>query len=45
LNAGNFNLMAAVGRKSQIKPHSNLVLKPIIDNLHVFEADNEKAIF
>jgi multiple sugar transport system ATP-binding protein len=45
LNAGNFNLMAAVGRKSQIKPHSNLVLKPIIDNLHVFEADNERAIF
>jgi len=45
LNAGSFNLIAAVGRKSQIKPHTNLVLKPIIDNLHVFEADNERAIF
>jgi len=45
LNIGNFNLMAAVGRKSQIKPHSNLVLKPIIDNLHVFEPSSERAIF
>jgi multiple sugar transport system ATP-binding protein len=45
LNTGNFNLMAAIGRKSQIRPHSNLVLKPIIDNLHVFEAGNERAIF
>ena len=45
LNAGNFNLFAAVGRKSQIKPHSNFILMPIIDNLHLFEADSEKAIF
>jgi multiple sugar transport system ATP-binding protein len=45
LNAGSFNLFAAVGRKSQIKAHSNLVLKPIIDNLHLFQAENEKAIF
>jgi len=45
LNAGSFNLIAAVGRKSQIKPHTHFVLKPIIDNLHVFEADNERAVF
>jgi multiple sugar transport system ATP-binding protein len=45
LNAGSFNLIAAVGRKSHIKPHTTLVLNPIIDNLHLFEAGNEKAIF
>jgi multiple sugar transport system ATP-binding protein len=44
-NAGSFNLFAAVGRKSQLKPHSNLILMPIIDNLHLFEAGSEKAIF
>jgi multiple sugar transport system ATP-binding protein len=45
LNAGSFNLFAAVGRKSQIKSHSNLVLQPVIDNLHLFDSDNEEAIF
>jgi multiple sugar transport system ATP-binding protein len=45
LNAGNFNLIAAVGRKSRIKSHSNLVLNPTIDNLHLFETESEKAIF
>ena len=45
LNSGSFNLFAAVGRKSQIKAHSNLVLEPNIDNLHLFETENEKAIF
>lgn len=45
LNAGSFNLFAAAGRKSQIKAHSNLVLKPGIDNLHLFETENERAIF
>jgi multiple sugar transport system ATP-binding protein len=45
LNAGSFNLFAAVGRKSQLKTRSNLILKPIIDNLHLFATDNEKAIF
>jgi multiple sugar transport system ATP-binding protein len=45
LNAGSFSLFAAAGRRSQIKTHNNLVLKPIIDNLHLFETDNEKAIF
>ncbi len=45
VNAGSFNLIAAVGRKSQIKPHTTLVLSPIIDNLHLFETESEKAIF
>jgi multiple sugar transport system ATP-binding protein len=45
VNAGKFNLIAAVGRGSQIKPHSTLVLNPTIDNLHLFETDSEKAIF
>ncbi|MGD8520886.1 MAG: ABC transporter ATP-binding protein [Desulfobacterales bacterium] len=45
LNAGSFNLIAAVGRKSQIKPHSPLVLNPTMENLHLFETESEKAIF
>jgi multiple sugar transport system ATP-binding protein len=45
LNAGSFNLIAAVGRKSQIKPHSPLVLNPTMDNLHLFETGSEIAIF
>jgi multiple sugar transport system ATP-binding protein len=45
LNAGSFNLIAAVGRKSQIKPHSTLVLNPTMDNLHLFDTESEKAIF
>jgi multiple sugar transport system ATP-binding protein len=44
LNAGNFSLIAAVGRKSLIKPHSSLVLKPVIGNLHLFDTESEKAI-
>jgi multiple sugar transport system ATP-binding protein len=45
LNAGSFSLIAAVGRKSQIKPHSPLVLNPSMDNLHLFETESEKAVF
>jgi multiple sugar transport system ATP-binding protein len=43
-NAGSFSLIAAVGRKTQIKAHSNLVVEPIIDNLHLFDVENGKAI-
>jgi multiple sugar transport system ATP-binding protein len=45
LNAGNFNLIAAVGRKSQIKPRTNLPLNLNMENLHLFSTQNEKAIF
>ncbi len=45
LNAGNFNLIAAVGRKSRIRPHSNLALNLTMENLHLFNPQNEKAIF
>jgi multiple sugar transport system ATP-binding protein len=45
LNAGNFNLIAAVGRKSQIKPHSRLALNLTLENLHLFSPQSEKAIF
>lgn len=45
LNAGNFNLIAAVGRKSQIRPHSNLALNLNMENLHLFSTQSEKAIF
>ena len=45
LNAGKFNLIAAVGRKSKIKPHTKLALNLTMDNLHLFSTQNEKAIF
>jgi len=44
LNAGSFSLIAAVGRKSKIKAHSNLVVEPSIENLHLFDTENGKAI-
>jgi len=44
-NAGSFNFIAAVGRKTRIKPHSTLVLEPILENLHLFDNQSEKAIF
>jgi multiple sugar transport system ATP-binding protein len=44
-NSGSFNLIAAVGRKTRIKPHSTLVIEPNQDNLHLFDTQSEKAIF
>lgn len=44
LNAGSFSLMAAVGRKTAIKPHTNLVVTPSMENLHLFDFETEKAI-
>jgi multiple sugar transport system ATP-binding protein len=44
LNTGSFILMAAVGRKTIIKPHSNIMVAPSIENLHLFDTENEKAI-
>jgi multiple sugar transport system ATP-binding protein len=43
-NAGSFSLIAAVGRKARIKTHSNLVVEPSVENLHIFDAESEKAI-
>jgi len=44
LDTGSFSMMAAVGRKSQIKPHSDLVTEPSMDSLHLFDIESEKAI-
>jgi len=44
LNAGSFSLIAAVGRKTQIKTHSNIVLAPSMENLHLFDIESEIAI-
>ncbi|UCD77313.1 MAG: ABC transporter ATP-binding protein [Desulfobacterales bacterium] len=44
LNTGSFTLIAAVGRKTKIKTHSNLVVEPGIENLHLFDSESEKAI-
>jgi len=44
LNTGKFILIAAVGRKSPIKPHSNLVIAPSMENLHLYDFESEKAI-
>jgi multiple sugar transport system ATP-binding protein len=43
-NAGSFSLITAVGRKSKIKTHSNLVIEPSIENLHLFDVENGKAL-
>jgi multiple sugar transport system ATP-binding protein len=44
LNAGSFNLIAAVGRKTIIKPHTHLVVTPSMENLHLFDFENGDAI-
>ncbi|CAB1068528.1 hypothetical protein JY97_14020 [Alkalispirochaeta odontotermitis] len=44
LNAGSCSLIAAVGRKTRMKPHINLVVRPSMDNLHLFDIASEKAI-
>jgi multiple sugar transport system ATP-binding protein len=43
-NAGSFSLIAAVGRKAGIQAHSNLVVTPVMESLHLFDAESEKAI-
>jgi len=43
-NAGSFSLIAAVGRKSLIKTHSNLVIAPSMENLHLFDIESKKAL-
>jgi multiple sugar transport system ATP-binding protein len=43
-NAGSFSLIAAVGRKSQIKTHSNIVIAPSMENLHLYDIESEAAI-
>ncbi len=44
LNAGSFSLIAAVGRKTRIQPHSHLVIEPSMENLHLFDIESETAI-
>jgi ABC-type sugar transport system ATPase subunit len=44
INAGSFNITAAVGRKTIIKTHSHLVIEPAMENLHLFDIESGKAI-
>ena len=44
LNAGSFSLIAAVGRKTIIETHTNLVIEPAMENLHLFDFESEIAI-
>ena len=44
LNTGSFSLIAAVGRKTRIKAHSNLVILPSMENLHLFDFESGQAI-
>jgi multiple sugar transport system ATP-binding protein len=44
-NTGKINLIAGVGRQTQVKPHESIVLEPIIDHLHLFNVRDEEAIF
>jgi multiple sugar transport system ATP-binding protein len=43
-NAGDIPLIAGVGRKASVEAHQNISLKPIIENLHLFDIKNEKTI-
>jgi multiple sugar transport system ATP-binding protein len=42
--AGNVTLTAAVGKKSEIKPHNTINLIPIFENMHLFDIRSEKSI-
>jgi multiple sugar transport system ATP-binding protein len=44
LNAGGFILIAAVGRKADIKPHSHIIIAPSRENLHLFDIESKIAI-
>ncbi len=43
-NAGEISLTAGVGPKTSIEAHQSISLEPIIENLHLFDIKNEKAI-
>ena len=42
--AGDVTLTAAVGRRTEVKPHSTLNLVPIYENVHFFDIRSEKSI-
>ena len=42
--AGDIQLTAAVGRRSDVKPRSTIHLMPIFDNLHLFNIQSEEAL-
>jgi multiple sugar transport system ATP-binding protein len=42
--AGNVTLTAAVGRRSEVKPHSTLSLVPIFENMHLFDFHSQKSL-
>jgi len=42
--ADDVSLVAGVGRGSRVKAHQNVVLTPIMDNIHLFDIRDEKAL-
>jgi multiple sugar transport system ATP-binding protein len=44
VSAAELPLIASVGRTTLVKPHQNIILKPTIDCLHLFDIRDEKAI-
>jgi multiple sugar transport system ATP-binding protein len=44
VNAGAFTLIAAVGRRTRVKPHQSVLLNPSLENLHLFDAKTDKAL-
>jgi len=44
VNAGGIPLIAGVGRNTPVEAHQNIVLEPMIDCLHLFDARDEKSI-
>jgi multiple sugar transport system ATP-binding protein len=43
--AGEISLIAGVGRKTRVNAHQSLSLEPIVENLHLFDINTEKAVF
>jgi multiple sugar transport system ATP-binding protein len=45
VDADGIPLIAAIGRRSQAKPHEKFVLEPNMEQLQLFDASTEKSLF
>lgn len=44
VKAGPDSMVARVDPRTQVKVHKGIILKPIMENMHVFDMEDEKAI-
>jgi multiple sugar transport system ATP-binding protein len=45
VTAGDLPLIAAVGRKTRVTAHHPLILAPVSDNIHLFDIQNQNALY